>query len=71
MPAIGPQCHELRINDDNQTWRIVYQIAGDAVVILDVFSKKTPATPGEVLAKCRRRLAAYQAVVSSGERNRR
>jgi phage-related protein len=70
MPVIGPQCHELRINDTNHTWRIVYHIAADAVVILDVFSKKTAATPGEVLANCRRRLAAYQAVVSSRERNR-
>ncbi len=70
MPAIGPQCHELRINDTNRTWRIVYHIAGDAVVILDVFSKKTAATPIEVLSNCRRRLAAYQAVVSGRERNR-
>lgn len=38
---IGVQCHELRINDENQTWRIVYYLAADAVVILNVFSKKT------------------------------
>ncbi|MBI4904100.1 MAG: type II toxin-antitoxin system RelE/ParE family toxin [Acidobacteria bacterium] len=41
MPVIGVQCHELRINDENQTWRIVYYLAADAVVILNVFSKKT------------------------------
>lgn len=69
MPAIGPHCHELRINDLNQTWRIVYHLPGDAVVILDVFSKKTPATPKEVLANCRRRLAAYNAALSAEERN--
>jgi len=23
MPAIGPRCHELRIVDENVTWRIV------------------------------------------------
>ena len=41
MPAIGRQCHELRIIDHDQTWRIVYHVARDAIVILDVFSKKT------------------------------
>jgi phage-related protein len=71
MPSIGSQCHELRINDENQTWRIVYHVAKDAVVILDVFSKKTPATPTEVLTNCKRRLAAYISVASGGKRNRR
>jgi phage-related protein len=59
MQSIGSQCHELRINDENQTWRIVYYVATDAVVILDVFSKKTAATPNEVVKNCKRRLAAY------------
>ena len=26
MPAIGGQCHELRINDRDRTWRIVYYL---------------------------------------------
>jgi len=25
-PSIGPQCHELRINDKNVTWRIIYRM---------------------------------------------
>ena len=71
MPSIGSQCNELRINDENQTWRIVYHVATDAVVVLDVFSKKTAATPNEVLTNCRRRLAAYIRVASGGERKRK
>jgi len=71
MPSIGSQCHELRINDENQTWRIVYHVATDAVVILDVFSKKTAAMPSEVLTNCKRRLAAYFRVASGGERKRK
>jgi phage-related protein len=71
MPSIGSQCHELRINDENQTWRIVYYVATDAVVILDVFSKKTAATPNEVLTNSKRRLAAYIRVASGGERKRK
>jgi phage-related protein len=70
MPAIGAQCHELRINDKNQTWRIVYHLAPDAVVILDVFSKKTAATPAATLAVCRKRLSMYLRVTSDQERNR-
>jgi len=71
MPSIGAKCHELRINDENQTWRIVYHVVTDAVVILDVFSKKTAATPVGVLTSCKRRLAAYDRVASGGERKRK
>lgn len=71
MPSIGSQCHELRVNDTNQTWRVVYYLASDAVVILDVFSKKSAGTPNDVLINCRRRLAAYLAVISYGERKQR
>jgi phage-related protein len=59
MPTIGTQCHELRINDANRTWRIMYRVEADAVVILEVFGKKTEATPQAVLDRCRTRLTAY------------
>ncbi|MBK5297543.1 MAG: type II toxin-antitoxin system RelE/ParE family toxin [Vicinamibacteria bacterium] len=59
MPAIGAHCHELRIQDANVIWRIVYRLDGDAVIIIEVFSKKTPTTPRGVLDVCRRRLNAY------------
>jgi phage-related protein len=66
MSGIGPACHELRVTDRDQTWRIVYHVAADAVVVLDVFSKKTETTPAAVLEACRRRLAAYQAATKRG-----
>jgi phage-related protein len=59
MPTIGAQCHELRINDRDHAWRIMYHVEPDAVVILDVFSKKTDATPRLTLETCRKRLAAF------------
>jgi phage-related protein len=59
MPTIARRCHELRINDANATWRIVYRIDPDAIVIVDVFSKKTTATPAAVIEACRRRLREY------------
>lgn len=59
MPSIGHGCHELRINDKNLTWRIIYRADTDAVVILDVFEKKTRATPQRVIETGKRRLRAY------------
>jgi phage-related protein len=41
MPSIGSRCHELRINDERTSWRIIYRIDSDAIVILEVFSKKS------------------------------
>ena len=61
MPAIGARCHELRLRDTAGTWRIIYRIDADAVVILDVFQKKTPKTPQRVLDACRQRLRDYEA----------
>ena len=60
MPSVGSRCHELRINDREQTWRVIYRVDPDAVVILDVFSKKSRTTPDDVVQTCRRRLAAYE-----------
>jgi phage-related protein len=68
MPVVGGRCHELRINDRTQTWRIMYFVAADAVVILDVFSKKTETTPKTVVNTCRQRLASYQRVASEKKR---
>ena len=68
MPVIGTRCHELRITDRDQTWRIMYYLASDAVVILEVFSKKTEATPTTVSDNCRTRLAAYLKVAGGKKR---
>lgn len=59
MPSIGRRCYELRIIDGGGTWRIIYRVDDDAIVILDVFSKKTAATPKSVIDSCKRRLRAY------------
>lgn len=59
MPSIGRRCHELRINDENSTWRIVYRIDDDAIVILEVFSKKTNNTPKHVIDTCKDRIRRY------------
>ena len=62
MPAIGARCAELRIVDENTTWRIMYRVDADAVLIVEVFAKKTQATPKSVIAVCKRRLRGYDAL---------
>lgn len=59
MPSIGRNCHELRINDRGKTWRIVYLVESDAIVILEVFVKKTEKTPNKVKEACKHRLKQY------------
>jgi len=59
MPEVGARCHELRVVDRDASWRIVYRADEDAIVVLEVFSKKTRTTPKAVIEACRRRLAAY------------
>lgn len=59
MAAIGPRCHELRIDDFDVTWRIFYRIDPDAILVLEVCKKRTSSTPRQVIRVCRRRLADY------------
>lgn len=59
MPSIGPRCHELRIKAENVTHRIIYRTDADAIVVAEVFVKKTPQTPPQVLKNCQRRYRLY------------
>jgi len=61
MPSIGRRCYELRVHHENRTWRIVYRLDADAIVIAEVFAKTTRATPKAVTVECQRRLRAYDA----------
>lgn len=61
MPSIAARCHELRINDETITWRIIYRLDADAVVILEVFEKTTRQTPTAVITACKKRLRDYDA----------
>ena len=63
MPIIGRRCHELRVVDADRTWRIIYRVDADAVVIADVFSKKTVTTPTTVIDVSRARLRHYDDAV--------
>lgn len=59
MPTIGAHCHELRINDVGGSWRIVYRVDRDAIVIAEIFAKRTKRTPNSTIDLCKRRLKEY------------
>ena len=59
MPVVGARCHELRIQDENRTWRVVYRVDADAIVIADVFAKTSQTTPTTAIKNSQRRLRAY------------
>ena len=59
MPTIGRRCHELRITDSDSIWRIIYRTDPDAVILVEVFNKKTARTPKGVIEACKRRLKEY------------
>ena len=63
MPDVGRRCHELRIHDEGQTWRVIYRLDPDAVVIVHVFSKKSRATPRPVIQACKSLLVRYDALI--------
>lgn len=62
MPAIGRRCHELRVPDEDKTWRIVYRIDEDAIVIWEIFAKKDRKTPRNVIDICKKRISDYDAL---------
>lgn len=67
MPRIGKRCHELRIKDDKKEWRIVYRTDPDAVLVLEVFEKKTRKTPDGIINICKKRLSDYDSTKRGGQ----
>ena len=64
MPAIGQGCHELRINDRDKTWRIIYRVDLDAILILEVFQKQSRETPQHIINVCHQRLSRYDTTIA-------
>ena len=67
LPTVGPRCGALRIRDDKHSWRIMYRLDAEAVLILEVYAKKTPKIPDEVIARCKRRLKVYDEAVKAAQ----
>jgi phage-related protein len=60
MPSIGPGCHELRIPDERHSWRLIYSITPEAILVLAVFAKTTQATPGHIIEFARQALGRFR-----------
>ena len=71
LPDVGPRCGALRVRDAGHNWRIMYRIDADAVLILDVYPKKTRKIPDEIIGRCKRRLTQYDAVVKTAKKKTR
>jgi phage-related protein len=61
MPTIGRHVAELRIVDqaESKTWRIIYRRDEDAIVIAEVFAKKSTKTPQNIITACKLRYRDY------------
>ena len=67
MPSIGRACHELRISDAGKTWRVMYYLDAEAILILEVFAKTTTQTPKNVIDICKDRLKQYKLMMRNKE----
>ena len=68
LPDVGRRCGALRVRDAEHNWRIMYRIDSDAVLILEVYSKKTRKIPNKVIERCRKRLRQYDATVRAAKK---
>ena len=68
LPSVCPRCGALRVRDAGHNWRIVYRLDPDAVLVLDVFAKKTRKIPKEVIDRCKRRLKEYDKAVKENKK---
>ncbi len=61
MPGIGRGVHELRVRDpvSELTWRIVYRMDPEAILVVHWWAKKSRKTAQRDIDLCRRRLRDY------------
>ena len=68
LPDVGPRCGALRVRDAEHNWRIMYRIDSDAVLVVEVYPKKTRKIPDGVIERCKRRLKQYDAAVRAAKK---
>lgn len=71
LPNVGSRCGALRVRDAEHSWRIMYRADSDAVLILEVYSKKTRKIPDEIISRCKDRLKRYDAVAATAKKKSR
>jgi phage-related protein len=68
LPDVGPRCGALRVRDAEHNWRIMYRVDSDAILVVDVYAKKTRRIPDEVIQRCKQRLKQYDAAVKAAKK---
>ena len=68
LPDVGPRCGALRVRDAEHNWRIMYRVDPDAVLILEVYPKKTRKIPDEAIDRCKKRQKQYDAAVKAAKK---
>ena len=63
LPDVGPRCGAIRVRDAGHNWRVMYRIDPDAILVVDVYAKKTQKIPVDVIDRCKLRLKLYDATV--------
>lgn len=71
LPDVGPRCGALRVRDAEHNWRIMYRSDADAVLVLEVFPKKTRKIPDEVIERCKQRLKQCDAAVKAAKEKKK
>lgn len=68
LPDVGPRCGALRVRDAEHNGRIMYRVDPDAVLILEVYPKKTRKIPDEAIDRCKKRQKQYDAAVKAAKK---
>ena len=68
LPNVGPRCGALRVRGAEHNWRIMYRVDADAILILEVYSKKTRKIPDEVIKRPKGRLKRYDDAVKAAKK---
>lgn len=68
LPDVGSRCGALRVRDAEHNWRIIYRIDSDAVLVVELYPKKTRKIPDEVIERCKKRLKQYDAAVRAAKK---
>jgi phage-related protein len=67
LPIVGPRCGALRVRDARHNWRIMYRVDNDAILVLEIYPKKTPRIPDDVIDRCQKRMMRYDAAVRAAK----
>ena len=62
---VCPTCGALRVRDAEHNWRIMFRVDPDAVLVLEVYAKKTRTIPRAVIDRCKQRVKAYDEAVKA------